>query len=118
MAKVPINDPKHWRERAEEARAVADAMADEKTKNDAQDCRRLRDDGEARRTTAKRPKFNSGGARRQPNRRQARRKAGIVPRANEQSNLRYSNVNKAVGAELYLLAQLLFFGRGLIGRCN
>jgi hypothetical protein len=28
MAKVPINDPKHWRER----RAVADAMADEKTK--------------------------------------------------------------------------------------
>jgi hypothetical protein len=34
-----------------------------------------------------------------------------VLRANEQSNLRYSNVNKAVGVELYLLAQLLFFGR-------
>jgi hypothetical protein len=29
MAKVPINDPKHWRERAREARTVADAMADE-----------------------------------------------------------------------------------------
>ena len=32
MAKIPINDPKHWRERAEEARAVAEAMTDEKTK--------------------------------------------------------------------------------------
>jgi DNA-binding ferritin-like protein len=32
MAKVPINDPEHWRERAKEARAVADAMTDEKTK--------------------------------------------------------------------------------------
>jgi hypothetical protein len=31
-AKVRINDPKHWRERAEEARVVADAMTDEKTK--------------------------------------------------------------------------------------
>jgi hypothetical protein len=30
--KAPINDPKHWRERAEEARAVADVMTDEKTK--------------------------------------------------------------------------------------
>jgi len=28
MAKVPINDPKHWRERAEEARTVADEMTD------------------------------------------------------------------------------------------
>jgi hypothetical protein len=28
MAKVPINDPKHWRERAEEARTVADDMSD------------------------------------------------------------------------------------------
>jgi hypothetical protein len=28
MAKVPINDPKHWRERAEEARAVADQIND------------------------------------------------------------------------------------------
>ena len=28
MAKVPINDPKHWRERAEEARTVADEMND------------------------------------------------------------------------------------------
>jgi len=26
MPKVPINDPKHWRERAEEARTVADEM--------------------------------------------------------------------------------------------
>jgi predicted Rossmann-fold nucleotide-binding protein len=25
---VPINDPKHWRERAEEARAVADELTD------------------------------------------------------------------------------------------
>jgi predicted Rossmann-fold nucleotide-binding protein len=28
VAKVPINDPKHWRERAEEARTVADQMND------------------------------------------------------------------------------------------
>ena len=28
MAKVPINDPKHWRERAQKARTVADGMAD------------------------------------------------------------------------------------------
>jgi hypothetical protein len=26
MVKVPINDPKHWRERAEEARTVADEL--------------------------------------------------------------------------------------------
>ena len=26
MGKVPINDPKHWRQRAEEARTVADEM--------------------------------------------------------------------------------------------
>ena len=32
MAKVPINDPKHWRARAEEARTVADDMTDEKSK--------------------------------------------------------------------------------------
>ena len=32
MAKVPIDDPRHWRERAEEARAVAGVMTDEKTK--------------------------------------------------------------------------------------
>jgi hypothetical protein len=31
--------------------------------------------------------------------------------ANEQSNLRYSDVNKGVGAELCVLAQMLFFGR-------
>ena len=30
--KIPINDPKHWRERVEEARAVADVMTDEKSK--------------------------------------------------------------------------------------
>ena len=28
-AKVPINDPKHWRERAEQARTVAKTMTDE-----------------------------------------------------------------------------------------
>jgi hypothetical protein len=28
VAKVPINDPKHWRERAEEARAIADELTD------------------------------------------------------------------------------------------
>jgi hypothetical protein len=28
MTKVPINDPKHWRERAEEARTLADQMQD------------------------------------------------------------------------------------------
>jgi hypothetical protein len=32
MAKVPINDPKHWRERAEEARTVADQMTDPDSK--------------------------------------------------------------------------------------
>jgi len=32
MAKVPINDPKHWRERAEEARTVADEMKDPDSK--------------------------------------------------------------------------------------
>src|SRR5215467_12861629 len=30
--KVPINDPKHWRERAEEARTVADQMDDPDSK--------------------------------------------------------------------------------------
>ena len=29
MAKIPINDPKHWRERAEEARAHAEQISDE-----------------------------------------------------------------------------------------
>jgi hypothetical protein len=28
MAKVPINDPKHWRKRAGEARLVADELTD------------------------------------------------------------------------------------------
>lgn len=32
MAKIPINDPKHWRERAEEARTVADEMTDPDSK--------------------------------------------------------------------------------------
>jgi|SRR5262245_2450963 len=32
MAKVPFNDPKHWRERAEEARTVADQMNDPDSK--------------------------------------------------------------------------------------
>ena len=32
MAKVPINDPKHWRERAEEARTVADELTDADSK--------------------------------------------------------------------------------------
>jgi YD repeat-containing protein len=32
MPKVPINDPKHWRERAEEARTVADEMNDPDSK--------------------------------------------------------------------------------------
>ena len=32
MAKVPINDPKHWRERAEEARVHAEQLTDEKAK--------------------------------------------------------------------------------------
>jgi hypothetical protein len=32
MAKVPINDPKHWRERAEEARTVADELTDPDSK--------------------------------------------------------------------------------------
>ena len=32
MAKVPINDPKHWRERAEEARTVAEEISDPKSK--------------------------------------------------------------------------------------
>jgi hypothetical protein len=29
MAKVPINDPKHWRERAEGARTLADQVEDQ-----------------------------------------------------------------------------------------
>jgi hypothetical protein len=28
VSKVPINDPKHWRDRAEEARTVADELTD------------------------------------------------------------------------------------------
>jgi hypothetical protein len=32
MAKVPINDPKHWRARAEEARTIADTSADPQAK--------------------------------------------------------------------------------------
>jgi molecular chaperone GrpE (heat shock protein) len=28
MPKVPINDPKHWRERAEETRTLADQIED------------------------------------------------------------------------------------------
>jgi hypothetical protein len=32
MAKIPINDPKHWRERAEKARAVAGEMTDRDAK--------------------------------------------------------------------------------------
>ena len=28
MARIPINDPKHWRERAEEARTVAEQLTD------------------------------------------------------------------------------------------
>ena len=32
MTKIPINDPKHWRERAEEARTVADQTNDEGSK--------------------------------------------------------------------------------------
>src|SRR5262249_1598007 len=32
LPKVPINDPKHWRERAEEARTVADALTDPASK--------------------------------------------------------------------------------------
>jgi hypothetical protein len=36
VAKVPINDPKHWRERAEEARTVAEQMT-----HDAQSKRQM-----------------------------------------------------------------------------
>jgi hypothetical protein len=32
MPKVPINDPKHWRERAEETRTIADEMNDSDSK--------------------------------------------------------------------------------------
>jgi hypothetical protein len=32
MAKIPINDPKHWRERAEEARVHAEQRTDEISK--------------------------------------------------------------------------------------
>jgi len=45
MAKVPINDPKHWRERAEEARTLADEMEDPESKRKmlrvADDCEEL-----------------------------------------------------------------------------
>ena len=32
MAKIPINDPKHWRNRAEEARAAAHDITDPEAK--------------------------------------------------------------------------------------
>jgi hypothetical protein len=32
MAKIPINDPKHWRDRAEEARTIADDITDPDSK--------------------------------------------------------------------------------------
>ena len=32
MARIPINDPKHWRERAEEARTVAEQLTDPDSK--------------------------------------------------------------------------------------
>jgi hypothetical protein len=32
MAKIPINDPKHWRARAEEARTAADNITDPDSK--------------------------------------------------------------------------------------
>jgi hypothetical protein len=32
VAKVPINDPKHWRERAKKARTATAEIADEKAK--------------------------------------------------------------------------------------
>ena len=32
MAKVPINDPDHWRERAEEARTIAEELIDPDSK--------------------------------------------------------------------------------------
>ena len=32
MAKVPINDPKHWRDRAEEVHTVADQLTDPDSK--------------------------------------------------------------------------------------
>lgn len=32
MASIPINDPTHWRARAEEARTVADQIADPEAK--------------------------------------------------------------------------------------
>jgi hypothetical protein len=45
MAKVLINDPKHWRKRAEEARRVADQTNDPDSKRKmlriAQDCEEL-----------------------------------------------------------------------------
>lgn len=45
MAKIPINDPKHWRERAEEARIVADELTDADSKRRmlriAEDCEEL-----------------------------------------------------------------------------
>ena len=32
MEKIPINDPKHWRARAEEARTVAESLTDPDSK--------------------------------------------------------------------------------------
>jgi hypothetical protein len=32
VAKVPINDPKHWRKRAEDARTIADSTTDDQSK--------------------------------------------------------------------------------------
>jgi hypothetical protein len=33
VAKVRINDPKHWQDRAEEARAMAEQLTDEKSRD-------------------------------------------------------------------------------------
>jgi hypothetical protein len=32
VAKIPINDPKHWRDRAEETRTLAEEMTDPEAK--------------------------------------------------------------------------------------
>ena len=60
MAKIPINDPKHWRERAEEARTVADELTDPDSKRRML---RIADDYEELARPAERRGFVAGAGR-------------------------------------------------------
>ena len=83
MAKVPINDPKHWRDRAEEARTVADQMDDPDSKRKM--LRIAKDYEELARRAEKR--LNQQGQKVQTNTR-----PGTGPRANRRRGLRRASL--------------------------